>query len=362
MSEASTSGRSTFTQRALVAVAIGLLALAIAYFLRRVGGMLLVLFAGVMLAVFVDGLVRLLRRAVPVARHWAVLITILLLLALLGVSLWFLGAPLASQLMQLATRLPQAIAQIKAQLHDIPWISPLMHGLPSPQQFFSVSQDLMPRVFGLFSTAIGALTSIFIIVFVGLYLVIDPSIYIAAAKRLVPPSKRPRIDEVFRAIGQALRHWLIGRLSSMFIVGVLTGLGLWAIGMPVPISLGFVTGLVVFVPYIGPILSVIPALLVALSLSFTMAFYVILLYVGIQFLESYFVTPMIQERAVSLPPGFLISAQVIGGVLFGIVGVVLAVPLTVIGTVIVQMLYIEDVLGDTTTRVLGDEPLLSKRS
>ncbi|MDN5849652.1 MAG: AI-2E family transporter, partial [Nitrococcus sp.] len=296
MDEPVTSRGSTFTQHALIAVALGLLALAIAYFLRQVGGMLLVLFAGVMLAVFLDGLTRLLCRVFPLPRHWAMSITVLLLLTMMGVSLWFLGPPLASQLAQLAERIPQAVGQIHAQLLHVPWINPLMQGLPAPQQLLSISQDVMPRILGLFSTTIGALMSALIIIFVGLYLAINPSIYIVPVRRLVPLGKRPRIDELFKATGQALRHWLVGRFSSMIIVGLLTGLGLWAIGMPVPISLAFITGLVVFVPYLGPILSLIPALLVAFTVSLTMVLYVTLLYFGVQFLESYFITPLIQQR------------------------------------------------------------------
>ncbi|MDN5871705.1 MAG: AI-2E family transporter [Nitrococcus sp.] len=361
MDKPHTARASTFTQQALIAVALGLLALAIAYFLREVGGMLLVLFAGVMLAVFLDGLTRLLCRAVPLPRRWAISITVLLLLSLFGVSLWFLGPPLASQLAQLAERIPQAIAQIHAQLLRVPWISPLMQRLPAPQQLLSISQDLMPRILGLFSTTIGALMSAFIVLFIGLYLAVNPPIYMLAARRLIPLAKRRRMDELFMAIGQALRHWLVGRFSSMIIVGLLTGLGLWAIGMPVPISLAFITGLVVFVPYIGPVLSLIPALLVAFTVSLTMVLYVVVLYAGVQFLEGYIITPMIQERAVSLPPAFLVSAQVIAGVLFGILGVVLAVPLAVMITVIVQMLYIEDVLGDRTIGVMGDDPWLDTK-
>lgn len=361
MDEPVTPRESTFTQHALIAVALGLLALAIAYFLRQVGGMLLVLFAGVMLAVFLDGLTRLLCRVVPLPRHWAMLLTVLLLLAVVGVSLWFLGPPLASQLAQLAERIPQAIAQLQAGVLHVPWLSPLMERLPTPQQLFSISEDLMPRILGLFSTTIGALLSAFIVLFIGLYLAINPSIYVVAARRLIPLGKRPRIDELFNAIGQALRHWLVGRFSSMIIVGFLTGLGLWAIGMPVPISLAFITALVVFVPYLGPILSLIPALLVAFTVSPTMIVYVVLLYVGVQFLEGYVITPMIQERAVSLPPAFLVSAQVIAGVLFGILGVVLAVPLAVVITVIVQMLYIEDLLGDRSIGVMGNDPWLDSK-
>lgn len=346
----------SFTQRALIAVALGLLALVIAYLVRQVGQVLLVLFAGVLLAVLIDGLTRVLRRVVPIKRGWAVVVTVVLLLALISALSWFFGPPLVKQFIQLADSLPQTIDQIRSQLQGIPWLSSLLQRFSDSesQGFISIGAGLMARLAGVFSTAVGVLVNIVIIVFLGLYLAFSPQLHIKPITYLVPSQKRRRANAVFAQIGRALRHWLAGRFISMTVVGVLVGLGLWALGMPVPVSLGFIAAVLCFIPYIGPILSAVPALLLAFGQGLWMVVYVAILYLVVQTVESYFITPMIQERAVSLPPGYLVIAQVLGGVLFGIIGILLAAPLGVAITVMIQMLYVEDVL-DEQPHVMGEE-------
>jgi predicted PurR-regulated permease PerM len=138
----------------------------------------------------------------------------------------------------------------------------------------------------------------------------------------------------------------------MGVVGLLTGVGLLIAGVPTPLALGLLAALLSFVPYVGPILSFIPAVLIALTVSLTKVFYVVLVFGIVQTLESYLVTPLVQRRAVSLPPVILITAQIAMGVLAGATGVLLATPLAVCVIVLLQMLYVEDVLGDEV-HVLG---------
>jgi predicted PurR-regulated permease PerM len=138
----------------------------------------------------------------------------------------------------------------------------------------------------------------------------------------------------------------------MSVVGVLTTLGLWIAGIPNPLALGLLAALLSFVPYVGPILSFVPAVLVALMVSLTKVLYVVIVFGFVQTLESYVVTPLVQQRAVSMPPVILITAQIAVGVLSGAIGVLLAAPLAVVVIVLLQMLYVEDVLGDSI-QVLG---------
>jgi len=138
----------------------------------------------------------------------------------------------------------------------------------------------------------------------------------------------------------------------MSVVGALTMLGLWIAGVPTPLALGLLAALLSFVPYVGPILSFIPAVLVALMVSLTKVFYVVLVFGAVQTLESYVITPLVQQRAVSMPPVILITAQIAMGVLAGATGVLLAAPLAIVVIVLLQMLYVEDVLGDSV-RILG---------
>ena len=138
----------------------------------------------------------------------------------------------------------------------------------------------------------------------------------------------------------------------MVVVGILTTLGLWIAGVPTPMALGLIAALLSFVPYVGPILSFFPAVLVALMVSLTKVLYVVVVFGLVQTLESYVITPLVQQKAVSLPPVILITAQIAMGVIAGAMGVLLAAPLAIVVIVLLQMLYVEDVLGDSV-QILG---------
>jgi predicted PurR-regulated permease PerM len=184
------------------------------------------------------------------------------------------------------------------------------------------------------------------VAFIGLYLAIDPGIYRRGLLSLVPLDRRARAAEILAAVGEALRGWLLGQVFAMLVVGVLATIGLWLLGIPLALALGLLAALLGFIPYLGPLAAAVPAVLLALLAGPQQALQVALLYVGIQLLEGYFLTPLVQQRAVHLPPALTISAMVVMGGLLGGLGLALAVPLTAAAIVLVQKLYVEDVLGD----------------
>ncbi|WP_420473766.1 AI-2E family transporter [Noviherbaspirillum sp. ST9] len=140
--------------------------------------------------------------------------------------------------------------------------------------------------------------------------------------------------------------WLRGKLLSMTVVGAATAIGLTILGVPLALALGLVAGLLDFIPYIGPVLAAIPALLIAFSQGPMLALYVILLFIVLQLLEGYLLLPLIERKTVSMPPALTITMQVLMGLAFGLAGIALATPLTAVVAVLVAMLYVEDVLDD----------------
>jgi predicted PurR-regulated permease PerM len=140
-------------------------------------------------------------------------------------------------------------------------------------------------------------------------------------------------------VRQKLYWWLLGRLVSMTVVGIATGLGLWLLGMPMALSLALLAALLVFIPNLGPILAAIPALLVALSEG--MFWPVLALYLLIQAVESNVITPLVDRQSVKLPPALLLSAQITMGLIAGVLGLILAAPLTVLATVLIKRLYVD---------------------
>ncbi|PEN07008.1 AI-2E family transporter [Longimonas halophila] len=336
-----------YTKRVLIAGATVLGFVLLALILQRVASVLLLIFAGILLAVFLDSLTSLVQARIGLARGWCLGLVVLLLGLAFAASGWFAGPPINDQINRLGERIPSAIERIQATVAQYEWVRSFLLGPSGSGQGISFSGQAMSFVAGGITNTIGALASGLVVLIIGLYAAATPSVYIDGAIRLLPPARRSRGREVVRALGKALRWWLLGRIASMAIVGALTAVGLWIAGIPLAFVLGLIAALLSFVPYIGPIASVVPAALVALADSPNKVLYVLVIYWAVQLLESYLITPLIQERAVSLPPAVLISAQVIIGILAGAIGVLMATPLAVVLIVLIQMLYVADTLGDS---------------
>jgi predicted PurR-regulated permease PerM len=225
-----------------------------------------------------------------------------------------------------------------------PWSDWLQH-LPLARLRPDATQ-IISGVTGVFSTAFGVVVNVIIILFIGLYFAVQPELYLRGFLCLIPRPGRDRVRQLLQALDHALSLWILGRATSMVLVGVLTAVGLKIIAMPLALVLGVIAGLLTFVPYVGPIAALIPAVMVGLLQSHLMAAKVLIVYSLIQFTEGYFLTPMIQRRAISLPPAILLLAQLCMGIFYGLFGLALATPMAVVVIVIIQVLYVHHVIGD----------------
>lgn len=337
--------------RAAAVIGLVILGIAVAYLVSKSVSIILVVFAGVLFGVLLDALAVALARRSHLSRKMSLGVVIVVLLVLLSATGWFIGPRISEQMSELGTKIPDALREIRTMLAGTSFGQFILDQIPSnPGSAIGFS-----KVQGAFSTLAGGVGNMFLAAFVAIYTAFDPDLYKRGVIHLVPPPHRPRAREVLDALGRALRHWLGGQIAAMAVVGILTSVGLFIVGIPLALSLGLIAALLAFVPYLGPIAAVIPAVMVGLLESPMTAVYVLVVYAVVQFCESYLITPLIQKRAVSLPPALLIVSQVIGGVVFGVVGIVLATPLTVCIMVLVQMLYVEDVLGDEEVTVLGSD-------
>jgi len=196
---------------------------------------------------------------------------------------------------------------------------------------------------------LGGLANAFLILILGIYFAADYSTYTNGFVRLIPPVRRPRAREILAATGTNLRNWLNAMTLDMLFLGTLTGVGLYLIGVPVAFALGILSGISVFVPYIGPIVAIIPGLLIALSVSPMLALYAAIVYLVAQQLEGNVALPLLQRWTVSMPPAVSLLAIVAFGLLFGLWGVLFATPLAVVTLRIVRMAYVEDFLEEAPT-------------
>lgn len=339
-------------KQALITTAFLAAGVVVLFLLWHLSQILLVVFAGVMLAVFLDSLANWLGRYLHCRRSVALLLVIVVLLSLLVSTGWVVGPRIAEQFARLSDKIPAALQSVRDSIAGTEWGRKLLAEMPSTKDLLPVGSDILGRVTGVFSSAVGMIVSVVIIVFVGFYLAISPEQYRDNLVRLVPKNRRPRAREVLAALGEVLRWWMAGRFAAMIIIGILVSTGLWIAGVPLALTLGFITAVLAFIPYIGPVLSVIPMVLVALAEEPVLVIWVLVLYAGVQLLETYLITPMVQKQFVFIPPALLITVQILMSVLFGLMGMLLATPLALVAVVLIQMLYVEDVLNDKV-KVLG---------
>ncbi len=213
------------------------------------------------------------------------------------------------------------------------------------------TSGFLTNVTGFFSSTLGAIGNFFVTILLAIYLATEPEFYIKGFTKLFPIERRERVKEIINTVIETLQWWLIGKAASMIFIGILTWIGLSIIGVPLALTLGLIAGLLSFIPNFGPIISAVPALLLAFIDSPITAVYVLALYVGVQLIESNVVTPIIERETVELPPALTIMFQLALSVMIGGLGLVLATPLLAVVMVIVQTVYIQDILGDREIEV-----------
>ena len=393
---ATTPGERSFARRALIAVGLAIAFAALAMFLWYSMYVLLLAFAAVLVGVLLRGGAEWVAQRLGVGPGWGLGIVVLALVGFF-VLLGFFAAPsIVREAENLADRIPQSLQKADDSLRKQSWGRRLLgdggvgggqpasqpatqpaeqsSGQPASQPSTQPStqpagnQTVMDKVMaagsgdGVMKRAtrfanqiLHGLLALFVVLVTGIYLAAAPRMYVEGVVMLAPHARRRRYREVMGRLAYVLRWWMIGQLIPMVAIGILTAVGLKIIGVPMWLFLGLLAALFNFIPNFGPLISGTPAFLLALADSPTKAMWVVGLYILAQSLEGYVLTPMVQRRAVELPPALLILFQVLAGLLLGVLGVVLAAPLLAVVVVAIKMLYVEDVLGDETHKPGDDE-------
>lgn len=329
-----------------VGIALSALAIVILIVLWYSIDVFLLVFAGILLAIFLRSISDVLRKKLKIADVWAVSLTLLLLVSVLTLLVVVLVPTTSLQIEQLIKQLPQAWQHMTQNISSYLQWKPVSSFAPYLADMMPKSQNILVKVTNLFSTTFGVIGNFIVFLFIGIFLAYDPEIYRNGLLKLVPMKKRARMKAVMSKVAETLQWWLLGKLLSMAFIGLLTSLGLWLLGVPLAITLGLIAAFLTFIPNFGPFIAAMPALLIAASQNLDTALYVVLLYAGIQTVESYLITPKIQQETIALPPALAIFVQILMMVLLGGLGLALATPLAAALIVLVRMLYVEDVLHD----------------
>lgn len=329
-------------------VALALLAGGAALFLAwQAAGTLLLIFAGLLFGALLDACARGLAFVLPVGRAWR--LAVVCALMALGTA-WLVawaGAGLVGQADGLVQLIGDQLRILRGELRSLGIAPP-----PGPAGPRTLAQVLFPDPGALFGTAYsafnlasGLLGNAVVVAFIGLFAAASPGTYRRGVLSLVPRGRRRRVGEVLDEMAAALRRWLVGQLAAVVLIALTTWAGLALIGMPGALLLGLQAGLVNFIPYLGPVVAAVPILLAAMAQGTPMVLWALGVHLVIQTVEGYVLAPLIQKRAVDVPPVLTLAAVMLFGALFGALGVALATPLVAALKVAVARLYVEDRLG-----------------
>jgi len=356
----SISARATLKVTVLVFAVLILLR-----FLWIAHAIFIVTFLGILLGLALAKAVDFLERH-KIRRGIGAPVTLLLLLGVL-VGIGAMVAPsIREQSIEIARELPKAIDEIEQKFGATPAskalgmapqpAQPAKQGQPAQPPQGGLSQQLGKEVrnatkflFPIISSAFGAVGGLIIVLFIAMYIAATPDVYREGLVHLVPHRARPRANEVLVTLGNTLRQWLVARLIAMVAIGLVTGIGLALLNVKGAAALGVLAGLLELVPFFGPFVSAVPAIGIALVDSPQKALAVVVLYIIVQQLEGNVITPLILEKKLDIPPVLTVLAVAAMGIVFGVLGMLVAEPLLAAVLVTTKMLYVEDVVGDEVT-------------
>ncbi|TPE39471.1 AI-2E family transporter [Pontibacter mangrovi] len=334
-----------YAKRVAIATFIVLLIVTGVYLLGKHAYFFLLAFAAILLAVLFCGITDWLTDKLHLKRGLSLLLAVLLFFGSIVAAFWLVAPTVSEQVQEMRQTIPKAVTQVQDWLTQYGWGQKLVEKVPDDMSKAMPNQDaLLSKVSGVFSSTLSFLADFFIVIITALFLASSPSLYTSGFVKLFPVRNRSRMMQVLGKSYTTLKLWLVGMLSAMAIVGVSAAIGYTSIGLPMAFALALIAFFLAFIPNIGPWVAGVPAVLVGLTVSPQMALYAVLVYGGIQMVESYVLTPLIFQKTVDLPPALLLFFQVLLGILQGGLGLLLAAPILAVLIVWVNELYVKDVL------------------
>ncbi|SHF73615.1 Predicted PurR-regulated permease PerM [Salegentibacter echinorum] len=299
--------------------------------------MVILVLAGALIACYFRGLSELIQKKLDWNSTVSLAISVIGSFLIIGGIFFLIGATVSSQAEQMQESIPELLDKAEQKLHA----SAVGQEIIQQVRNIKTSDEFSTFISDFFETTLGGITNIYIVILIGIFFTVAPTIYVDGIIQLVPPKNRDKAGALMHRLGSGLKRWLAGKFIAMLAVFILTAVGLVILDIPMWLTLAVLAGLLNFIPNFGPLASALPALLVGLADGLNTALLIAGLYVVIQVFESSFITPKAQQRLIQIPPALIILAQVFVGALTGIWGIIFATPLVLIIIIIVEELYVK---------------------
>jgi predicted PurR-regulated permease PerM len=299
---------------------------------------LLIAFGAILVALLLIALADLLCRFVKLPRTVGLTVATLLVLAIAGVTVWLFGAHFYSQFGDMPKNVKSGEMYVRQYFE----------GSGAPDVADKVAEK-SSSVLTAFATqalqlGLGFVVALLVVGITGIYLAAQPKIYRWGIAALFHPLHRAKVLQVIELVERTVRFWLLGQIILMVIVGVLTYLALFMLGIPSPAALALIAGIAEIVPYLGPFIGAVPALLVALAIGPVLAMWTAGAYLLVHLIEGYIAAPLVERTFITIPPALILLGLVVVELIFGTGGIILAAPITVVVFVLVKMRYVDDPL------------------
>ena len=329
------------------------------YVLWQIKQLLLLLFTGIVLATSLNILVKSFQQR-GMKRFHAVLLSALSLILVAVGCIWIVVPPFIDQFQALGRLVPQGIEKLNTWLDFLSErLDPrIINFLPDTEELNRQLQPLIQQFLGggltIFYNSLGVVLGILLLLAITLMLLADPTPYRQGFIRLFPAFYRRRVDHILKLCTEGLEGWLVGILFNMVVIAVLSFICLLILGIPLALSQAMLAGVMTFIPNIGPTLSVLSPMAIALIEAPWKAFAVLVLYIIIQQVESNILTPIVMAQQVSLLPAVTLLSQLFFATFFGFLGLLLSLPLTVVVQIWFKEVIIKDVLDNWQFSLSGD--------
>jgi predicted PurR-regulated permease PerM len=348
------SNENSFIRKVLIVAGIVSALFLVALLVQFSLNILLMLFAGALLAILYRGCSYWLASKINWDPNKILPFLIILHLGLSVLIVVLLSPQVSEQIERMSEEIPESVRNLQEEFFQTQVGEVVERNLPEDGNVLGDDQSMFQTIFDFFQITIQVIVNILIMFVFALFLAFNPKLYKKGVIILFPKNRRERISEVWDNVNVTLFKWFIGQILDMTSIFIMTAIALWLLDIPLVLTLSLIAFLFSFVPNIGPILSAIPAVLIGFTKEPIYAVYVGLAYLGIQMFESYFITPNVQKKAIKMPPILLLSFQLIMVSFAGVLGLLISTPLLAALIIIIKMLYIEDVLENNHVELESD--------